>query len=103
MTSLSKYGVLLTPKYGKKEDYAEFENFSNTLRGIMNLPLRQPQFIFVKNLKFDPVCTKQKMPSRRFGGVLYNLLLGDKLLCSLTTTLRRVISVSREHDQLKFL
>ena len=103
MTSLSKYGVLLTPKYGKKEDYAEFENFSNTLRGIMNLPLRQPQFIFVKNLKFGPVCTKQKMPSRRFGGVLYNLLLGDKLLCSLTTTLRRVISVSREHDQLKFL
>ena len=99
MTSLLKYGVLLTPKYGKKEDYAEFENFSNTLRGIMNLSLRQPQFIFIKYLKFGPVCTKQKMLSRRFGGLLYNLLLGDKLLCFLTTILRRVISVPREHDQ----
>ena len=61
--------------------------------------------IFFYRPKFSQLSPNEspKMPLRRFGGLLYNLLLGDKLLCSLTTILRRVISVSREHDQLKFL
>lgn len=44
--SLPKYyGVLLTPQYGKKEGYADFEIFSYILHGFMILLLSQPRFI----------------------------------------------------------
>lgn len=50
MTSLQIYGVLLTPmqiwsKIEIIEGYAEFEDFSNTWCGIMNLPPRPRHFL----------------------------------------------------------
>ena len=48
MTSLPKYGVLLAPKYGQKcKFFRVTQNLGvfDTLRGIMNLPPRQPRFL----------------------------------------------------------
>lgn len=50
MTSMQIYGVLLTPmqicpKIEIIEGYAEFEDFSNTWCGIMNLPPRPRHFL----------------------------------------------------------